>query len=51
VRLASRNAAAVYDRAHMRAAGRLLLEREGAHRLYYSAEDVLETMLAAGLEP
>ena len=50
VALASRNAAAVYDRAHMRAAGRLLLERDGAHRLYYSAEDVSGVMVAAGVQ-
>lgn len=48
--LASRNAASVYDRAHMRAAGRLLLEREGAHRLYYSAAEIHEAMVAAGVE-
>jgi hypothetical protein len=49
--LASRNAAGVYDRAHMRAAGRLLLEREGAHRRYYSAAEIREAMVAAGVEP
>jgi hypothetical protein len=48
-KLTSRNAAAVYDRSHMREAGRLLLEREGAHRIYYSAEDVAEVMVAAGV--
>jgi hypothetical protein len=47
VKLASRNAAAVYDRVHMREAARLLLEREGPHRLYYSAEDVRGAMAAA----
>jgi hypothetical protein len=50
VKLASRNAASVYDRAHMRAAGRLLLERAGAHRLYYSAEEISEAIVAAGVE-
>jgi hypothetical protein len=50
-KLASRNAAAVYDREHMRAAGELLLERDGAHRLYYSDQDVAEAMVAAGIEP
>jgi hypothetical protein len=48
--LESRNAASVYDREHMRAAGRLLLERAGAHRLYYSREEILEAMVVAGAE-
>jgi len=50
VTLESRNAASVYDREHMRAAGRLLLEREGAHLLYYSRAEILEAMVAAGVE-
>lgn len=48
--LRSRNTAAVYAREYMRDAGRLLLERDGAHRRYYSPEDVSELMKAAGAE-
>jgi hypothetical protein len=47
VDLVSRNAAAVYDRAQMHAAARML-RREGAHWRYYTQEDVdevLETMI------
>ena len=45
--LQSRNAAAIYDREHMRAAGRLLLERDGAHWQFYSPEEVSELMTTA----
>jgi hypothetical protein len=47
--LVSRNAAAVYDRAHMRDVGRRLLERDGAHWLFYTPEEVVEVMTAAGV--
>jgi hypothetical protein len=42
VALKSRNAAAVYDREHMHRAARLLLEREGAHRRYYTEGEIAE---------
>lgn len=47
--LQSRNTAAVYDRAHMRDMGRLLLERDGAHWLFYTPEEVREVMRVAGV--
>jgi hypothetical protein len=48
--LTSRNAAAVYDRDHMRAAARLLLARDDSPYLrYYSAQDILATLDAAGV--
>jgi hypothetical protein len=46
--LHSRNAAGVYDRAHMRHVGRLLLERDGPHWLFYTPEEVRDVMSAAG---
>jgi hypothetical protein len=46
--LRSRNTAPVYDREHMRDAGRLLLERDGAHWQFYSHEEVSELMRATG---
>ena len=48
VPLQSRNAAGVYDRAHMRAVGRRLLERDGPHRLFYTPAEVEDVMSAAG---
>lgn len=47
--LQSRNTAAIYDRAHMRDMGRLLLERDGAHWLFYTPEEVRELMTVAGV--
>jgi hypothetical protein len=47
--LQSRNTAAIYDRAHMHDAGRLLLERKGAHWLFYTPEEVREVMAVAGV--
>ena len=49
VALASRNAAGVYDRPHMREVGRRLLQREGAYRLFYTPEEVTAAMAAAGV--
>jgi hypothetical protein len=49
VELVNRNAAAVYDRAHVHALARLL-QREGAHWRYYSPADV-EEVLAAMTQP
>jgi len=49
--LQSRNAAGVYDRAHMHQAGRLLLQREGAHRLFYTAAEIADVMTEAGVAP
>jgi len=46
--LHSRNGAGVYDRAHMRDAARRLLERDGAHRLFYAPAEVEEALIAAG---
>jgi hypothetical protein len=45
--LRNRNTAAVYDSAHIRRVGPLLLEREGAHWLFYTPEEVREVMAAA----
>ena len=47
--LESRNAAAVYEREHMRDLGRLLLERDGAQWLFYTREEVSQLMTAAGV--
>jgi hypothetical protein len=47
--LQSRNAATVYDSAHIREVGPLLLERAGAHWLFYTPEEVKEVMSAAGV--
>jgi hypothetical protein len=47
--LQSRNTAAVYDRTHMRDMGRLLLERDGAHWLFYTPAEVRELMAVAGV--
>ncbi len=49
VALESRNTAAVYDREHMRELGRRLLERDGAHWLFYTREEAAELMSAAGV--
>jgi hypothetical protein len=49
VALESRNAAAVYDRAHMRELGQRLLERDGAYWLLYEPKDVRKLLTAAGL--
>jgi hypothetical protein len=49
VALDSRNTATVYDRAHMRTVGSMLLERDGAHWLYYEPEEVRALMAAAGV--
>jgi hypothetical protein len=48
VPLQSRNAAAVYDREHMRELGHRLLEREGAYWRFYGREEVAELLTAAG---
>ncbi len=48
VALQSRNAARVYDRAHMRAAAALLLERGGAYRDFYDAREIEQALAAAG---
>jgi hypothetical protein len=48
VALQSRNTAGVYDRAHMREVARRLLERNGAHWLFYSPEDVKAVLDGAG---
>jgi hypothetical protein len=48
--LQSRNAAAIYDRANMLDAGRLLLERDGSHWLFYTRDEVAGLMSAAGVE-
>ncbi len=47
--LDSRNAAGVYDREHMRAAAARLLERDGAHWLFYTPAQVSELLACAGL--
>jgi hypothetical protein len=47
--LQSRNTAEIYDRTHMRDMGRLLLERDGAHWLFYTPEEVIELMSVAGV--
>jgi hypothetical protein len=47
--LRSRNTATVYDSAHIREVGPLLLERAGAHWLFYTPEEVKEVMSAAGV--
>jgi len=49
VALESRNAAAVYEREHMRELGRLLLESDGAYWLFYEPRDVRKLLSAAGL--
>ncbi len=49
VALDSRNTATVYDRAHMRQVGSMLLERDGTHWLYYKPEEVRALMAAAGV--
>jgi hypothetical protein len=48
IALESRNTAAVYDREHMLELGRRLLERDGAHWLFYSPEEVTDLLSAAG---
>jgi hypothetical protein len=49
VALESRNAASVYDRAHMREVGRRLLAQDGAYRLFYTPEEVAAAMTEAGV--
>ncbi len=46
--LRSRNTADVYDRGHMRAVGRLLLDRDGAHQLFYTHDEINDLLVAAG---
>jgi hypothetical protein len=48
VPLVNRNAAAVYDREHMREVERLLSGRDGAHWRFYTPADITEVMFAAG---
>lgn len=45
--LASRNASALYDRAHILSMGRLLLERDGAFRHFYADADIEAVMASA----
>jgi hypothetical protein len=46
--LRSRNTADVYDRGHMREVGRLLLDRDGPHRHFYTREELNDLLVAAG---
>jgi hypothetical protein len=48
VALESRNAARVYDREHMRRAGRLLLARGGEHMRFYDESELKQVLLTAG---
>ncbi len=46
--LRSRNTADVYDRGHMQDVGRLLLDRDGAHLLFYTRDEINDLLAAAG---
>ena len=49
VSLQSRNAATVYDRAHMRKAAHRLLDGDGAYWQFYTPAEVRDAMAAAGV--
>jgi hypothetical protein len=49
VQLQSRNTAKVYDREHMRHMGKLLLENDGAYRIFYTPEEISEVLTIAGI--